>query len=505
MNLHTSYKHAIANKRWNQYRRIRRRTSTSNTQFESRTQRQPVSRKESTWLPERAGDHFEPAKVFQVGLRNHHLANTAYPIAHRKTIWQYRQSVEDHAKLLSEAFDVNEQMGLYVHIPFCERRCTFCEYTVMDHHNNDIESRYHQALLRELDMYLELLGRQKKVLTGLDIGGGTPSLITPIYIAQIVHNVAQGFRLSKNFGISIETTPKIAATSPERLKAYRSFGIERISMGLQMVNPKLLHEYGRDLNKIGDNHEAVENMRRAGFRRLNIDLMYGFAKQTTEDFRRTLEYTIQLDPEYITLYRMRYKGTRIAGEAHDIELTRVMEMYAMAREILTAAGYQANPGKNGFSKVQGDPGTSEYLTERVVWGTPYLGLGLGAQTFTNNLLAYNHGAATKQMEQYLRATDAGELPIQDLYHLPLSEGIAKMVSVSFYFGQIQLEAFRRRFGIELEERFPDEVVFLLEQGFMEYHGETLRLTPEGAKVVNGVIALFYSNRVKQHLLSLSKA
>ncbi len=327
-------------------------------------------------------------------------------------------------------------------------------------------------------------------------------MIDPKYIGEIVERVARSFRLRPDFGISMETTPKIAAESPERLNMYKAFGIERISMGLQMVNPRLLHDYGRDSNNIGCNHQAVENIRAAGFQRFNIDLMYGFAKQTLEDFHRTLDYTIQLNPEYITLYRMRYKGTKVAGEAHDIELARIMEMYALACELLIEAGYLANPGKNGFSRIVGDPGTSEYLTERVVQGTPYLGLGLGAQSFTNNLLAYNHGAATKQIQRYLQAANAGELPIQDLYHLPLSEGIAKMLSVSFYFGQIHLSAFRQRFGVELEEHFPDEVAYVLEQGLMKYHGETLRLTPQGAKVVNGVIALFYSGQVKKHLVSL---
>ena len=455
-----------------------------------------------TWTPEEQNEHLEPEKIFRAGLHNHHLANTAYPIAHRKTIWAYRQSTARHSKLLAQAFEASDRMGLYVQIPFCERRCAFCEYTVMDCHDEKQEATYHQALLKELERYMDVLDTRRKELAGFDIGGGTPSLIQPYRIGELVERVVQGFRLSPGFGMSIETTPKIAALHPERLVAYKSFDIERISMGLQMVNPRLLKTYERDINKIGYNHQAVENIRKAGFQRFNIDLMYGFAKQTPEDFRRTLEYTIQLNPEYITLYRMRYKGTRIAGEAREIELKRVIDMYMMAREFLIASGYQANPGKNGFSRVPNDPGTSEYLTERVVWGTPYLGLGLGAQTFTNNLLAYNHGAATKRMDRYLQSVNAGNLPIQDLYHLPLSDAMAKMISVSFYFGQIHLTAFRERFGKELGTCFPDEIAYLLEYELMEYHDSTIRLTPKGAKVINGVIALFYSNRVKKHLLSL---
>jgi oxygen-independent coproporphyrinogen-3 oxidase len=480
---------------------VRRRTDGFRPLSDQERNNMAESSKTRIWVPEERGTGIEPEKVFQAGLRNHHIANTAYPIAHRKTIWQYRQPADRHKTLLAEAFGRSNRMCLYAHIPFCEHRCAFCEYTVMDVHNDVVESRYHQALLRELDVYMELLDAKHKELRGFDIGGGTPSLINPKRIGELVARVTRGFRLSPGFGISIETTPKIAATLPERLTAYRSFGIERISMGLQMVNPRLLREYERDVNKIGYNRRAVENIRRAGFQRFNIDLMYGFARQTLDDFRQTVEYTIRLAPEYITLYRMRYKGTRVASEAEAIGLTRVVEMYEMARNLLTSTGYQANPGKNGFSRVQGDPGTSEYLTDRVVWSTPYLGLGLGAQTFTNNLLAYNHGAATKRMEQYLQATNAGELPIQDLYHLPLSEAMAKMISVSFYFGEINLGAFRTCFGMELEERFPDEIAFAVDRGLMAYHGQTFRLTPEGAKVFNGVIALFYSDRVKEHLLS----
>ena len=451
------------------------------------------------WADQAPSTRWDPAEVFAAGLKCHHIANTAYPIAHRKTIWPYRQET-GHARQLAASLLAAGRMSLYVHIPFCERRCSFCEYTVVDRHGEELEATYHQALMKELEMYLELLGEGTMELAGLDIGGGTPALVSPARTAQLLDRIRRGFRLAPGFSISIETTPKIAATDPGRMRALRDLGIDRMSMGLQMVNPLLLREYGRDLNEVGHNLRAVDNIRAAGFERFNIDLMYGFAKQSLEDFRRSLEYTIDLDPEYITLYRMRYKGTRIHGEAQDVELARVTRLYKEARRVLLAAGYEANPGKNGFSRVAGDPGTSAYLTERVVWGTAYLGLGLGAQTFTNNLLAYNLGAASKRMERYLQAVAEDRLPIQDLYHLPRVEGMAKMLSVSFYFGQIHLEAFRARFGVDLLAQFGAEVAFVLERGLMEYHGPCLRLTEQGANVFNGVIALFYSDRVKEHLV-----
>jgi oxygen-independent coproporphyrinogen-3 oxidase len=273
-------------------------------------------------------------------------------------------------------------------------------------------------------------------------------------------------------------------------------------MGLQMANPRLLRAYGRELNDVTFNRRAVDHIRAAGFDRFNIDVMYGFARQSVDDVVATLEHTLALDPEVITLYRMRYKGTRVRSEAADIPLERVLQMYRAARALLDAHGYRANPGKNGFSRVAGDPGTSAYLTERVVHGGPYLGLGLGAQTFTNNALGYNLGAATKTLDAYLAAVDEKRLPIQDLYWLPRSEAAAKMVSVAFYFGEVHLPSFAARFGVALDAVYPEAVAHALAHGLMERRGDCLSLTEHGADHFNGVIALFYSPAVQRHLVSL---
>jgi oxygen-independent coproporphyrinogen-3 oxidase len=147
-------------------------------------------------------------------------------------------------------------------------------------------------------------------------------------------------------------------------------------------------------------------------------------------------------------------------------------------------------------------GTSDYLTERVIKGTPYLGLGLGAQSLSHRTLSYNLGAATKTLKPYLRAADVGRLPIQDLYRLPLDVAMAKMVAVSFYFGEIHLAHFEHKFGARLEDHFPREVDFVIAHGLMENTGPYLRLTPEGATLFNGVVPLFYAGAVKEYLVEL---
>jgi oxygen-independent coproporphyrinogen-3 oxidase len=230
--------------------------------------------------------------------------------------------------------------------------------------------------------------------------------------------------------------------------------------------------------------------------------MYGFAGQSLASWEATLRHAISLGPEYITLYRMRYKGTRVAEQSRRVSLEQVNAQYRLAGDLLASAGYYGTPGKNTFSQLEGDPGTSDYLTERVVYGTPYLGLGLGAQSLSGQTLVYNQGAASKTWQPYQKAIAAGRLPIQDLYHLSLPPAMAKMIAVSFYFGEIDGASFEQRFGASLEEAFPAEVAYVEEYGLMSWTPGTLRLTKAGVEQVSGVIALFYAPAVKEYLIRL---
>jgi len=347
-------------------------------------------------------------------------------------------------------------------------------------------------------------------LIGFDIGGGTPALPKAANIARLIEAARRHFRFKDGMQISIETTPRIAAHDPQKMRDLRLLGIERISMGVQTIQPSLLKALGRNASAADINFMARDAIRVAGFAKFNVDLMYGFARQSLRSWDETLQHAIDLDPEYITLYRMRYKGTQIAAQAQHVTLAQIESMAQLAKNRLSAAGYLANPGKNTFSRLAGDPGTSDYLTTRVIDGTPYLGLGLGAQSLSEVTLSYNAGAAGKDLKPYQQKIEAGQLPLQDVYHLSREAAMGKFISVAFYFGEVNLAAFQRKFGLTLEQAFPEEVAFVVQRGLMEYtaaprRASTLRLTPDGAQQVNGVIALFYAPAVKEHLLKLTQA
>lgn len=461
--------------------------------------------KSKCWaLPEPADRAvYDPARCFEAGVRNHHISNTAYPIAHKSTWWPYRVKRAQQVALVEQAFDGVDDLLLYAHIPFCEVRCSFCEYTVVGKEQLGSTQEYMDRLLAEVRMYRDLLGTRARTLHGFDIGGGTPAFVEARHIDRLVGEVESSFRLGEGWEISIETTPRIAAAQPQKLKDYKASGINRVSMGIQVIQPDLLKILNRDGNGVEHHFAAVDHIRDAGFEKFNVDLMYGFANQSLASWRATLEHALSLDPDYITLYRMRYKLTRISHQAHLVHLENVRQQAKLAKLVLAEAGYVANPGKNTYSRIPGDNGTSAYITRRVVDGMPYLGLGLGAQTFTHRTVSYNDGSAGKDLTPYLGSVDRGELPLQDLYDLPLCHMMAKMICVSLYFGEIDLAAFEDKFGCTLETAFPTEVEFLLAGGYMHY-GErsgALSMTDKGAEDFAGVVALFHAPSVKHYLLT----
>lgn len=445
--------------------------------------------------------HYPPQQIFAAGLRHHHIANTAYPINHNWTMKPYRVRRADFETITTATWENINELGLYVHIPFCQARCNFCEYVVINPADNArSEDNYFDLLLRELAHYSNLLNTRKKILGGFDIGGGTPALARVENIARVVEAARAHFQFQPGMQISIETTPLIAANEPEKIAAFQQMGIERISMGVQVTQLSLAKKLGRQYKGFEGLREAVRNIRAAGFQKFNIDLMYGFAGQSVADWRDSVDKGIELEADYITLYRMRYKGTGLQTQAAQVSKETVSEMAAAASHLLHQAGYVAPPGKNTFSRLPGDPGTSDYLTNRVVQGTPYLGLGLGAQSLSHHTLAYNRGAGPKEIAPYQKDILAGCLPVQDLYNMSLPVSMAKFISVSFYFGEINRLYFAQKFGTTLEATFPAEIDFVMRQGLMEYRGDCLSLTPAGAQVSSGVIALFYAPAVKLHLL-----
>ena len=439
-------------------------------------------------------------EIFDRGIKFHHYCNTAYPLR-PTSLAQYE--IHDDREIyeaVKRNIESQEELCLYVHIPFCQARCRFCEYVVLDKPTENDPDNYVEHLLKEIEMYRKIIG--DKPIVGYDLGGGTPSYLTTENLTKITDAIKR-FNLKDNMYLSVETTPVIAANDIEKIKTLRKLGYNRISMGFQTVSEKLLESLGREGSSF-IYEKAVANVREAGFDRLNIDLMYGFLNQSDEDFANTIKYTIALKPEFITLYRNRYKGTKLEAESQGVTLYKVNRQYDIAYRLLKEAGYIANNGKNTFSKIPDDMGTSSYLTKRVIDATSYVGFGLGAQSFVGNYLAYNLGCADHKLEKYFEAIDAGKLPINDIADMPIDEVRAKAISVMFYFGFISMKAYKRRFNEDFKDVYNVQIRFLEENSLMEFVDEdTFMLTDYGAAHLYGIIPLFYSERSIKEMFAMS--
>lgn len=439
-------------------------------------------------------------EIFDRGIQFHHFCNTAYPLRPNSLAQYELHDAGDVYKCVKENIEAQEELCLYVHVPFCQSRCKFCEYVVMEKPKESDPDDYMEHLLKEIELYREII--KEKPIVGYDLGGGTPSYLSIENLRKITESIKR-FNLQDGTYLSVETTPVIAANDLEKIKAIRELGYNRISMGFQTVSPKLLESLGREGSEFLY-EKAVKNVREAGFDRLNIDLMYGFLNQSDEDFANTIKYTIAMKPEFITLYRNRYKGTKLEPESQGVTLYKVNRQYDIAYQLLKKAGYVANNGKNTFSRIPGDLGTSSYLTRRVVNVTSYVGFGLGAQSFVGNYLAYNLGCADHKLEKYFQAIDEGRLPINDIADMPIDEVRAKAISVMFYYGFISMKAYQKRFGEDFREVWKTQVRFLKENSLMEFVDEdTFMLTDYGAAHLYGIIPLFYSERSVQEMFMLS--
>jgi len=445
---------------------------------------------------------YDPSSVFHAGMRNFQIANTAYPINHNKTIKPYRVENQDLQEHISNVWKDVDDLLLYAHVPFCSKICAFCELSVVKpSHIQDDTTPYFDALYKEIDKYGETIWKNKKV-SWFDIWWGTPSIVDTKYIWWIINKIDQNFQRNPDMNVSIETTPKIAAEEIEKIQDYYSMGIRRISMWIQSLSGKLI---GRADASERDNILATDNIRKAWFNQFNVDVMYWFAHQPDADVERTIEHVLELDPEFVTLYPMRYKWTVIEWKSKEVRVEKLARQYRLAIEMLSSAWYDIKPGKNTCSKLDGNDGLSDYLHHRVLHGLPYLGFGLWAQSFNpKNNLSYNHWAHIKHNWEYIKQVNEGLFPIQDAHHLWKEAAMGKMIAISFFYGWIHLESFKKVFNKNLEEVFWDELKFIKENWLMQYNESDgiLQLTTKWMMNYNGVISLFYSPATKEYLLGI---
>ncbi len=389
-----------------------------------------------------------------------------------------------------------QPLGIYVHIPFCVRKCLYCDFLSFPAGEVCPEKReapvlraYVDALLQEIENIPNLVDiTSNHEIQTIFIGGGTPSLLNEIYISDILCKLKAHFLISQSAEITIEANPGTLTMS--KLHAYRSAGINRLSIGLQSTDNNELKQLGR-IHTYEEFLESYHMAREAGFDNLNIDLMTALPGQNQDDLCRTLERVIELNPEHISAYSLILEeGTPFAKLYNEDNLPSEeedREMYAMTGRMLSAAGYHRYEISN-YARPGYESRHNMSYWKRI----PYLGLGLGAASFFENTRWKNE----EDLDVYIRKWQSGISP--ERYEEQVLTTQMQMEEYMFLGLRmtegISMSAFAETFGRSLEAVYGKALDTLEREALIERtrigQEEHIRLTQRGVDLSNYVFTFF---------------
>ncbi|MCI9136779.1 MAG: oxygen-independent coproporphyrinogen III oxidase [Lachnospiraceae bacterium] len=385
-------------------------------------------------------------------------------------------------------------LELYLHIPFCIKKCNYCDFLSMPA-EEEIRRHYINMLLREIRKSAEVC-REYRIIS-VFLGGGTPSMLEGRQTTELIKAVKQNFDLSPEAEITIECNP--GTLTRQKLSDYWDVGINRLSIGLQSAIDSELKLLGR----IHTFEQFLENFkfaREIGFQNINVDLIFGIPGQTKENWSHTLQKVLGLGPEHISAYSLiieegtpfyeRYGEDEIRREQgkspkHLPEEETERDMYQMTGQILKDKGYQRYEISN-YAR----PGLECRHNTGYWQGTPYLGLGLGSAS----LMKHKRFSNSTVLEEYLKGNFQNLGQILNTNTAPCLSRKQQMEEFMFLglrmMEGVSKEVFRRRFGQQLEEIYGQALQKLKGQGLVEQKNERVCLTEEGIALSNYVLCEF---------------
>ncbi|MBO4814771.1 MAG: radical SAM family heme chaperone HemW [Muribaculaceae bacterium] len=375
--------------------------------------------------------------------------------------------------------------GIYVHIPFCKRKCIYCDFFSLAC-STAVMDRYVAAVVKEAGMRSGELGDK---LSTLYVGGGTPSLLNKEQFGTLIDGLRQIFDFSALQEFTVEVNPD--DVTPELMRFYKGKSVNRVSMGIQSFDDN-------DLRFINRRHtaqqalDAVEVIRQSCIQNISIDLIYGVPGQSLETWEHNVTKAISLGVQHISAYCLSYEeGTplwhmRERGEVQEVTEELTVCMYETLVERLRTAGFVhyeiSNFALPGFESKH----NSSYWD-----GTPYLGLGAAAHSFNGKAeRSYN----PTDLERYMNSLVAGHLPCER-ESLSQAEQHDEMVMLALRTARgLDVAELERRFGRECAESFRVKAGTFLKSGALQCEGSIYTLTRKGVMVSNDVISELFSDQ-----------
>ncbi len=378
------------------------------------------------------------------------------------------------------------ELGIYVHIPFCKQKCYYCDF-ISYSNKEKIIHRYIESMIKEIqNIEKSLDNKQFYNVTTIYIGGGTPSFIESTYINELLCELKSTLKKCRNVKldlkeITIEVNPGII--NKEKLNQYKESGINRVSIGLQSTNDKLLKQIGR-IHSYNDFLQAYELVKKVGINNINVDLIIGLPNQTINDVSDSIQKIIKMCPTHISMYSLIVEeGTKLSNQIKHSEISLPnedleREMYWFAKRKLEENGYNHYEISN-FAKKD-----YESMHNKNCWEQKeYIGIGVAAHSYINNIRKSN----INDVEKYIANIEKccfernviihEEQTIEDTKLEYMLLGLRKINGVS-------IQKFKNKFGDNPIFIYKNKLEYLINEKLLTIDGDTIKLTNKGLDFAN---------------------
>ncbi len=375
-----------------------------------------------------------------------------------------------------------KSIGIYIHIPFCRSKCYYCDFNSFAC-RDELVPAYFNALQKEINIYAKKL--KDYTVKTIFIGGGTPSAVDAQYIFGFLDLMKEKLNVDKAAEISIETNP--GTLTYEKLKVYRDMGVNRLSIGLQAWQDNILRMLGR-IHTAKEFEDNFRLAREAGFKNINVDLIFGIPGQSYKDWCETMKSVTVLEPEHMSCYSLKIEegtvfGNRLEkGELVPIDDIIDREMYNFCKSYLAQRGYKHYEISN-FAK----PGY-RCLHNLVYWNAEeYIGIGAGAHSFLEGI-RYNN---VYDIESYIASILGGDIPSENSEVINTKESMTEFMILGLrLIDGIKIEDFKFRFGEEIYNVYGNEIDKLNNRGLIVVKNGYIRLSDIGLDYANQVFMEF---------------
>ena len=374
----------------------------------------------------------------------------------------------------------DDPAAVYVHVPFCRRKCTFCDFLAYYGRPAEEMDSYVRLVCAEIDLVAPYVTHVE--IDAVHIGGGTPSLLTPSQLGQLLDALRGSFRVRAGAQVTMEAFPDERITL-EEIKAWRDLGINRLSYGIQFFDDELKREANRT-DTTTDNLRLIENTLEAGFDDVNLDLMCGMPNQPMASWEATLDLALELKPSHVCIFpvSVRHPGIPLFRKRDTLpppDETR--RMWNTAATALRAAGYTRTTRHN-FMR----PGFKYRYEHMIAHLAPLIALGANSVGYSMDCIYRNHSG----LARYAAAIQDGLWPVRAAHFFVGTDRLHNYAVRRIEYLRLYGQDFGNRFGMKLEDALPTQIETLVQMGLARLVNQNLFLTEDG---------VYYTSAVKRAL------